>query len=236
MTTMQKNQYIWTDLRDFFFPRLCLTCGCKLQLHEEELCISCLAGLPKTRILNTPENEMESRMWAHPNIRRASSLFYYAKGGKVSKILHAMKYQRRKSLCEQMGRLIAVELQSTGFFEGIDYLIPVPLHPARLRQRGYNQSEQLCIGISLLTGIPLATDVLKRVHNNATQTHKSSSERWHNTQGLFSATDQAVKLHNKHVLFVDDVFTTGATLSACITALSTAESIQASIVTLAYAK
>ena len=135
-----------------------------------------------------------------------------------------------------MGRLMAVELQPTSFFDGIDYLLPVPLHPARLHQRGYNQSELLCRGISLITHIPLVTDVLVRTHNNATQTHKSSTERWQNAQGLFAATSQAPQMRNKHILFVDDVFTTGATLSACITALSTVESIQASIVTLAYAK
>lgn len=227
---------LWIDLREFFFPRLCLACGRKLLLSEEGLCLKCLTDLPKTRMLNTPGNEMESRLWAHPNMNRASSLYFYAKGGNVSKILQGMKYHNRTALCEQMGRLLAVELQPSGFFEGIDYLVPVPLHPMRLRQRGYNQSELLCKGISLITGIPLAADVLVRVHNNATQTHKSSSERWQNTQGLFAATEQSVKLRNKHVLFVDDVFTTGATLSACISALSTAESIQASIVTLAYAK
>lgn len=227
---------LWNDLRDFFFPRLCLACGKKLLLYEEGLCLKCLADLPRTHLLNTPGNEMESRMWAHPNFRRASSLFYYEKGGNVSKILQGIKYQHRKQLCIQMGRLIATELQPSGFFDGIDYLVPVPLHPARLRQRGYNQSELLCNGISELTAIPLATDVLVRIHNNTTQTHKSSSERWQNTQGLFKPTEQAVKLRNKHVLFVDDVFTTGATLSACITALSTVESIQASVVTLAYAK
>ena len=227
---------ILTDLRDFFFPRLCIGCGKKLLSQEECLCMQCLMDLPKTHFLNTPGNEMESRMWAIPIVRRASALYYYAKGGRLSTVLRGMKYQHRKSLCVFMGRLIATELKPSGFFEGIDYLIPVPLHPDRLRQRGYNQSEQLAWGISQLTGIPLAVDVLERIHNNTTQTHKSSSERWQNTQGLFAPTPQAVKLKNKHVLFVDDVFTTGATLSACVAALSSVESIQASIVTLAYAK
>ena len=227
---------LWNDLRDFFFPRMCLACGEKLLRGEERVCLRCLSDLPKTRILNTPGNEMESRMWAHENLRRASSLYYYAKGGSVSKILHGMKYQNRKALCEQMGRMLALELKPTGFFEGIDYLVPVPLHPKRLKQRGYNQSELLCNGISAITGIPLASDAIERTHNNTTQTHKSGSERWRNVQGLFKATPQASKLRNKHVLFVDDVFTTGATLSACISALSSEECILASIVTLAYAK
>ena len=227
---------ILIDLRDFFFPRLCVVCGKKLLSQEEEVCLNCLLDLPKTHFLNTPGNEMESRLWAIPIVRRASALYYYAKGGSLSRILRGMKYQHRKSLCVCMGRLIASELLSSGFFDRIDYLIPVPLHPARLRQRGYNQSELLALGISQTTGIPLALDVLRRIHNNTTQTHKSSSERWQNAEGLFSPTQEAGKLRNKHVLLVDDVFTTGATLSACIIALSSVESIQASIVTLAYAK
>lgn len=227
---------IWSDLLDFFFPRMCLCCGKKLLLHEEGLCLRCLSDLPKTHILDSAGNEMETRMWANPNLCRASSLYYYVKGGNVSRILHGMKYQHRKALCEQMGRLIATELKPTHFFDGIDCMIPVPLHPARLRQRGYNQSELLCRGIQQIVNIPLVTDALVRTHNNTTQTHKSSSERWRNTQGLFKVTEKSEKLKHKHILLVDDVFTTGATLSACITALSTVESIQASIVTLAYAK
>lgn len=227
---------IWSDLRDFFFPRMCLGCGRKLLFSERGLCVNCLMELPKTHILNTPENEMEKCLWTHTQLQRASALYFYTKGGTLSKILQGMKYQHRKTLCVQMGRLIGTELRPSGFFQGIDCLIPVPLHPARLRQRGYNQSEMLAKGISAVTGIPLVTDALVRIHNNATQTHKSGSERWQNTQGLFAPTEHAGLLENKHVMLVDDVFTTGATLSACILALSSVESIQTSIVTLAYAK
>ena len=227
---------LWNDIHHLFFPRLCLTCGERLHLHEGELCQKCLSELPRAQALHTPGNPMESRLWSHPNLQHATALFYYEKGGNVAKILHGMKYQHRPSLCQEMGQLIATELIPTHFFEGIDYLIPVPLHPARLRQRGYNQSELLCRGISQLTHIPIATHGLIRTHNNATQTHKSGSQRWQNAQGLFAPTCQSTQLSHQHLLFVDDVFTTGATLSACITALSTLESIQASVLTLAYAK
>ena len=227
---------ILTDLRDLFFPRMCIGCGRKLLKGEEGLCLRCMSDLPYTHLLNTPSNEMECRLWASPRVCRASSLFYYTKGGTVSRILQGMKYQHRANLCRQMGRLIASELQSSGFFDGIDFLIPVPLHPARLRQRGYNQSELLAQGIAERTGIPVVTDALVRVHNNATQTHKSSSERWQNAKNLFAPTEKVGKLKNKHLLFVDDVFTTGATLGSCIAALATVEDIQASVVTLAYAK
>lgn len=227
---------IWTDLRDFFFPRICLGCGKNLVSGEDALCLRCLSDLPHTGFLNTSGNEMECRLWSSPLVCRASSLFFYAKGGTVSKILQGMKYQGRKKLCRQMGHLIASELLSTGFFDGIDLIIPVPLHPSRLRQRGYNQSEWLSKGIADKTGIPIASDVLIRTHNNATQTHKSSSERWLNARNLFAQTSHTNKLSHKHILLVDDVFTTGATLASCIECLSSVEDLKASVVTLAYAK
>lgn len=99
-------------------------------------------------------------------------------------MLHGMKYYGRRKVCRQMGNWLAAELSATGFFDGIDCLIPVPLHPCRLRQRGYNQSGLLAEGISEQTGIPLCTDALVRTHNNRTQTHKSGYERWQNTDGL----------------------------------------------------
>lgn len=227
---------LWTDIVEFFFPRLCLSCGRKLLLAEEGLCISCLAGLPYTKLGNIPGNEMEKCFWGRFPVVRASSLFYYAKGGNVALILYAMKYHGRKKLCRNMGRLMAGELLASGFFEGIDYLLPVPLYRTRLRQRGYNQSELLARGISEVTGISLCTDAIVRSRNNATQTHKSGYARWKNVEGLFQPTVNAPKLEGKHILLVDDVLTTGATLIACADALSELKSIRISVLTLAWAR
>lgn len=179
---------------------------------------------------------MERYFWGRFPIVRASSLFYYAKGGKVAQVLYAMKYHNRRTLCVKMGEWIGSELFPSGFFEGIDFLVPVPLFRTRLRQRGYNQSELLARGISLKTSIPLCLDAVCRVRNNATQTHKSGYARWMNVEGLFRATPEAELLRGKHILLVDDVLTTGATLTACADALSSIEGIRISIVTLAWAK
>ena len=145
---------------------------------------------------------MERYFWGRFPIVRASSLFYYAKGGKVAQVLYAMKYHNRRTLCVKMGEWIGSELFPSGFFEGIDFLVPVPLFRTRLRQRGYNQSELLAM----------------------------------NVEGLFRATPEAELLRGKHILLVDDVLTTGATLTACADALSSIEGIRISIVTLAWAK
>lgn len=135
-----------------------------------------------------------------------------------------------------MGRLMAGELLASGFFEGIDYLLPVPLYRTRLRQRGYNQSELLARGISEVTGVSLCTDAIVRSRNNATQTHKSGYARWKNVEGLFQPTVNAPKLEGKHILLIDDVLTTGATLIACADALSELKSIRISVLTLAWAR
>lgn len=227
---------LWADFKDFFFPRTCMGCGKKLLVHEPVVCLSCLSDLPFTGLGNTPGNEMERHFWGKFPIERASALFYYAKGGAVATILHGMKYYGRQRVCRQMGNWLAAELSATGFFEGVDCLVPVPLHPRRLRHRGYNQSGLLAAGISERTGIPVCPDVLVRTHNNRTQTHKSGYERWQNTDGLFAATSQAASLEHKHVLLVDDVLTTGATLTACADALSPISGIRISVVTLAWAK
>lgn len=126
---------ILTDIRDFLFPRLCMACGRKLQVSEQALCCDCLSQLPHTHLGNTPGNEMEKIFWGRFPIQRASALFYYARGGKVAHILAGMKYYGRQKVCRQMGEMLAHELLPTGFFEGVDYLLPVPLHPDRLRTR-----------------------------------------------------------------------------------------------------
>lgn len=200
------------------------------------MCISCMASLPRTGILNTPCNEMERRFWGIYPIERATSLYCYARGGMVANILHGMKYHGRKCLCRQMGRILGTELLDTGFFDGIDCIVPVPLHKNRMKERGYNQSELLARGMSDITSIPVVIDVMRRVHNNATQTHKSVVERWENAEGLFEVTENSASLSGKHILLIDDVLTTGATISACLDALKNVDSVKISIVTLAWTK
>ena len=227
---------IFKDIRDFFFPRTCVCCGKIMSSQEEGICFDCLSGLPCTGILNTPENEMERRFWGIFPIERATSMYYYSKGGNVASVLHGMKYYGRKRLCRTMGRIMATELQDSGFFDGIDYIVPVPLHKKRLRHRGYNQSEQLSIGLSSVTGIPVFSRGMIRTHNNTTQTHKSSFERWQNTGGLFALSDDSAALESKHILIVDDVLTTGATISSCIDVLKEIRGIRISVATLAWTK
>ena len=226
---------ILTDIRDFLFPRLCMACGRKLQVSEQALCCDCLSQLPHTHLGNTPGNEMEKIFWGRFPIQRASALFYYARGGKVAHILAGMKYYGRQKVCRQMGEMLAHELLLTGFFEGVDYLLPVPLHPDRLRTRGYNQSRLLAEGISEQTGIPVCDGLLCRVR---TIRPRPINPCWNGRKhgSSFHLAGDTRMLQGKHVMLVDDVLTTGATLGACADVLADIEGISISIVTLAWTK
>lgn len=226
---------IWIDLKELFFPRSCIVCNEKLLPDEAGVCTSCLLRLPYTRIGHRPGNRLEQLFWGRFPIEQASALFTYARQGEVAQILYAMKYHHRPRLCVEMGRLMAHEWQGNGFFQDIDWLLPVPLHPQRQRERGYNQSERLAAGISQVTGIPVCTTALVRSRNNLSQTHKSASERWENTQTLFQlAPDARPLLEGRHILLLDDVITTGATLTACADALKDLPGIRFSVAALSW--
>ena len=219
-------------------PPRCAICGRRLTVGEKVICGRCNLRLPRTYYEKNPyDNPMCKLFWGRFPIERATSLFFYAKGGDVARLIHAMKYRHRPALCREMGRLMASRLSASRFFDGIDCLVPVPLHPDRFRQRGYNQSEQLAAGISQLTGIPLCTTAIQRLYNNTTQTQKSGAERMQIDGQLFGLTPQAATLlAGKHILLTDDVLTTGSTLTACADTLKHLPGLRISILTLAWSK
>lgn len=226
-----------TDLQELFFPRTCIVCGKILLPSEHAVCTGCLAALPFTGFHSTPsDNPIARSFWGKLPVEKATSYFYYHKGGAASCLLRALKYNGRKDIGYVLGRYAACELQPSGFFSGIDFLVPVPLHPLRERKRGYNQSREIARGISSIVQIPLLETCLSRCHNNLTQTHKSSFERWQNTVGLFTDTPFSASLKDKHILLIDDVLTTGATLVACADALSGIPGLRISLFTLAWAQ
>lgn len=227
---------IWNDLWELLFPRLCVVCGKKLLVSEDMVCFSCMSELPRTGLSGAPGNEMEKLFWGRFPVERASALFYYSREGKVARILAGMKYHGRKDMCFKMGGMLADELLPVGFFDGVDCLIPVPLHPKRLRRRGYNQSEWLARGIAAKVDIPICTEALRRARNNQSQTRKSAFERQVNAENLFVLALPPAALENKHVVVIDDVLTTGATIGACADALSEVENIRISVLTLAWTK
>ena len=225
---------IWTDLWKLFFPQCCLICGKTLLEGEEYLCFQCLSNIPRTHLYLRKDNEMEKELWGKFPIERASAYLYYSKGGDVKKLLTDLKYRGNADLGSFLGRCMTREMLSSGFFQGVDGIIPVPLHPRKQKIRGYNQSIMLANGISSVTNIPVWNDLLVRTQYTQTQTRKGSYERWLNVKDMFECTSSE-RLRDKHVLLVDDVFTTGATLVACADAFRQIPGLRFSVLTLAIA-
>ena len=218
------------------FPRCCVVCGSPLSRGEECLCTCCNINLPRTGFHLRKDNPVECLFWGRiPGLKRASSFLFYRKGSDFRRILHLLKYGGYKELGEVMGRYMSAELSSGEFFDGVDMIIPVPLHRKKQKLRGYNQSEWIARGIASVTCIPLCAECMIREKNTETQTRKSTFERWENVEGIFRLCD-TVHFEGKHVLLVDDVLTTGATTVACASAFAGVSGIRISVLTLAVAE
>ena len=215
-----------------FVPRRCAVCGACLDDGEEVLCLKCDIGMPRTNYHLRADNPVEQRFGGRFPLERATSYFRYCKDGDYRRILFRMKYEGRQDDAEAMGRLMAADLVRSGFFEGVDVLLPVPLHPDKQRLRGYNQSACIAQGVSAVTGIPVSVGNVRRLKFTETQTRKSAHQRWDNVDGVFEAVDAAAFV-GQHVLLLDDVLTTGATLTACADALAGVEGVRFSVLALA---
>jgi ComF family protein len=218
-----------------FYPPLCVGCSDILISGEKFFCSECLSYFPKKVCLQPRNNPSFNRLSALFCVQRATSCFEYSKGGGIGKnLVVAIKYHGNISAGEWIGAYIGHELLPSGFFDGIDYLVPVPLHKKRRWKRGFNQSEILAKSISSVTDIPVDTHVLYRNKNNVSQTKKDASERQQNIRGIFQVKDTAF-FKDKHLLLIDDVLTTGSTLKACAQVLSKCENVRISVLTLAIA-
>jgi len=167
-------------------------------------------------------------------IEKASAFSFYTKGSRIRKLIHNLKYNGIQEIGHEMGRIYANNLRSSGFFEDIDLIVPVPLHPSKQRKRGFNQSECISSGISEATGLPVEFKSLRRISFSETQTRRSRYERWVNVEGIFYVANSTV-FRGKHILLVDDVITTGSTIEACAAELLKIEEVKISVIALAVA-
>lgn len=221
---------------DTFFPRICTLCGDNLLYNEKYVCNHCLSSLPRVNIHKYIDgNFIEQMFWGKFKVFRATSFLYYSKDSDTRKLLFELKYYKNKYLGEVLGRYMARELKDFGIFNDVDYIIPIPLHKNKEKSRGYNQSEWISKGISSLTGIPVKKDIVVRAYNTLTQTKKEKYERWENIDGVFSLVSE-INLENKHILLVDDVLTTGATITACADSMKKVRGLRISALTFAIAK
>lgn len=219
---------------DFFFPRYCCMCERRLALTEKEICATCLRTLNRIEYEGGEVHSVIERLfWGRIPIVRAASMFQY-EGEQTRRILHNIKYFDRPEAATVLARVFARENADTDFFDGIDFIIPLPLAKKKKRQRGYNQTDYIAKGLSVQTGIPVADDVAIRAVNNPTQTHLDHEQRKENVKNIFRLVNPQ-KIQGHHVLIVDDVITTGSTILSFSEEIAKAPSVSISIFSLAYA-
>jgi len=231
---MKLLKTLFSDMVHLLYPHLCTGCGSDL-LHEKNLlCIKCISTLPHTGFAFHAGNPAEKIFWGRLPVSAAHSEFFFSKDSVTQQLIHEFKYKNNKAIGFYLGELIGKSLLNSNRFMTIDTLIPLPLFADRERQRGYNQAAILCEGISAITQIPVDTKSTIRQRFTKTQTRKDRTERWQNVDGSFMVKDRSA-LQGKHLLLVDDVVTTGATLEAFGNAIINAVDVNLSIATLALA-
>lgn len=210
----QKYNFGWLkDFEKLFFPQVCIACARSLNAREEAICINCLIKLPRTNYHRLNNNPVSKKFAGRIPIEMASSFLYFSKGNSARQLLHHLKYKGRQDIGKRLGALYGKDLMNDGFVPP-DLIIPLPLHPAKERIRGYNQCTSIVEGLNKYLGSEVSLKAITRISNNTTQTKKGRYERWENVERIFEVKEPQ-KIQNKSVLLVDDVVTTGATLEAC---------------------
>lgn len=225
-----------TELLDLLAPRACAICQQRLAANEPLLCSRCMAELPVTPYCESPyDNWMARLFWGQFPVEKVSAWIFFRPHSATSKMIYDLKYHGQAEKGEWIGQLMAIRHQAYGFFDGIDAIVPVPITRRRTWTRGYNQSEQVAQGISLETHIPIYNKVIRRQHFSQSQTHQTAMTRRTNVEEAFLLTD-AEKIKGKHLLIVDDVVTTGATIIACAQELAKAEGVRISVLSIGLTK
>ncbi|MCI0522987.1 MAG: ComF family protein [Bacteroidales bacterium] len=232
---MSRYKDIGDDFLSLFFPRLCMACSAHLVRGERIICTGCLLTIARTDFHSRRGNTLEQAFWGRCLIERAAAFSIYNRGSRIKTLIHELKYKGRKEIGTMLGDLYGGILSDSGFMEGIDMIVPVPLHPARQRERGYNQSDCIASGISAAAQLPVRDDIIKRLVKGGSQTQHGRYARWENVKGLFIVSKPEA-ITGMHLLLVDDVVTTGSTMEACVNALHEAGDVKVSIVALAAAQ
>lgn len=225
---------LFKSLVNLLFPRVCAACGNILLEGEDSVCTTCRFLLPKTGYENNPDNPLAQMFYGQMPFNAVMAEFFFSKTGKVQHLIHGLKYHHCRENGIFLGQEIGKSLLKAPDYQGIDFIIPIPLHPKKEKLRGYNQSHVISEGIHEIMNVPIAEKSLVRSVFTNTQTKKSREERYQNVKDIFEL-KKPEQLQGKHVLLVDDVLTTGATLMSAGKALLHAEGIKISVATVACA-
>lgn len=217
----------WRGLKEWvddalrvIFPLTCEVCGTSLSRGEDVMCLHCNVDMPRTQLHHEEFNTLHQRLAGKAPIERAAGYFYYYPDSDYAKMIQRAKYNGRPRIVSKLAERYVTELAADAFFDGIDLIQPVPMHWLKKVRRGYNQSEEIARAISRVTGIAMC-DCLLTTHSRSTQTRKNRFERWINTREAYSV-KRVDSIADRHILIVDDVITTGATILACCEAIHAA--------------
>jgi ComF family protein len=230
---MQWIREIKESILHLAFPHVCEGCGSDLPDPDHLLCLRCLSLLPSTNFHMHAGNPVEKIFWGRLPVTNATAQFYFTKESMMQRLIHQFKYKGKKEVGIYLGRLMGQAFLKSNRFSYLDGLIPLPLHPSKEHKRGYNQATVLCEGIAMELKKPVIRNAVIRPEKTETQTRKGRVQRWQNIEGKFEL-HHSEAIDGKHVLLVDDVITTGATLEACGRELLKAQNLQLSIATLCF--
>ncbi len=232
---MKLTRGYFADFLSLLFPQLCDACNENLSRQEKLICTNCLYNLPYTNFHQQTDHVVARQFWGKINLESSYALFYFAKGGKVQRLMHHLKYKNKPQIGNLLGEIAGRQLISNDKFKTVDIIIPVPLHHSRMRKRGYNQSERFASGLAQKLSAIVSVNNLVRTRATETQTQKSRFSRFENVKSVF-AVNNPEELKGKHILLVDDIMTTGSTLESCGNILLEIEGVKLSIATIAYAE
>ena len=220
------------DFVNLLYPAVCHICEAELLKHEELICTSCLHDLPVTKYHLDNENPVKKVFYGRVKIEKATALLHFRKKSGVQHLIHDLKYRGHQEIGSYLGRWLGAELAELSEYKNIDAVIPVPIHKSRLKERGYNQVEGFGREIAKAIHAEYYDDVLLKVNAIQTQTLKDRISRWGKIEATLEIRNPE-KIENKHILIVDDLVTTGATLEACAHKLFEVPGIRISIATMA---
>ena len=219
------------DLSNVLFSPKCVVCGRSLLGEEHDVCVECMGNLPLSGYASVIDNPLELQLNGVVPHLRAMSFMMFQKGGASQRIVHAIKYHGNTRLGVQFGRLLGEALSASHRFDDVDVICPVPLHFLRKVMRGFNQSYIISSGITETFNRPVVSGCIYRTRYTTTQTQQDHISRLANVKGAFKVLSKR-RLEGKHILLIDDVITTGATVAACCEALSSVGNIKISVASL----